>query len=619
MAGMLVLIVGATWLSLRWVSSEADALATREYQVQQTLLAAQAAERLDEFLLGVGRRIDMLRPPADPRTAPADWLVLAATGPRVALFVHDEDGRVVATSPDLPAAERAWLNGQRDEPIDAEPDCEVCVSQGSFLTVTRSLAGHEGLHVSAAIDERRLHERLFGSLSRAHDAYVWVMDPYRSIVSAPSREAVGTRPFDSMPESVVETLGPILDDMVRGRSGTGEYTWVEDGTTQRRLVAYTPTRAHAGLFVAHSADRSAVLAMTQELHAREEIVITIGVVLLVLALLLAGGWVVRGLRQELEAARRLGQYDLHEKLGEGGMGVVYRASHAMLRRPAAIKLLRQEVIDAAAAERFEREARLTASLTHPNTVTVYDFGVTPDGTFYFAMELLDGITLEELVWDYGPQDPSRVLHMLRQIAAGLSEAHEIGLIHRDVKPANIMLVQPPGRYDVIKIVDFGIVREMSAIDPREAERFAGTPQFASPEAIESPGAIDGRSDLYSLGAVAYYLLTGTDVFDGTAIEVLKHHLHTEVVPPSQRLERPLPPDLERIVLDCLAKDPGDRPSSAKELCERLDSCDVEPWTSADAEVWWRSHRGSAPSPPPPDRANAATVAAFSANLGTQQG
>ena len=304
-----------------------------------------------------------------------------------------------------------------------------------------------------------------------------------------------------------------------------------------------------------------------------------------------------GLRAQVREARQLGQYTLEEKLGEGGMGVVYRARHAMLRRPTAIKLLPEDKAKEHGVARFEREVQLTAELSHPNTVAIYDYGRTPDGIFYYAMEYLEGINLEGLVREFGPQPPARVVHLLRQVAGALGEAHGVGLIHRDVKPANIILCQRGGAPDVAKVVDFGLVKAIEGAPPSPEvsalDVIKGTPLYLSPESISAPEKVDARSDLYALGAVGYYLLTGTNVFEApSVIEVCSHHLHTAPEPPSQRLGRAVPAKLEAVILACLEKDPGRRPQSARDLAAALLGCDdAGAWTEREALAWWSSHCG----------------------------
>jgi hypothetical protein len=301
--------------------------------------------------------------------------------------------------------------------------------------------------------------------------------------------------------------------------------------------------------------------------------------------------VIYGLHKRVREAMQLGSYTLEQKLGEGGMGIVYRARHAMLRRQTAVKLLPLEKTGEKAAARFEREVQLTARLTHPNTVTVFDFGRTPDGVFYYAMELLEGASLEDVVRLDGAQPDARVIHVLYHVAGALSEAHGIGLIHRDIKPANIILCTQGGEPDVPKVVDFGLVKDVSGgegVALTQTESITGTPLYMSPEAVARPDEVDARSDIYALGAVGYYLLTGQHVFTGnTLVEVCGHHLHTPPTPPSKRIAAPVPADLEAILLACLAKDPACRPQSAADLRLGLRRCQgFGAWSSEQARLWW---------------------------------
>ena len=332
--------------------------------------------------------------------------------------------------------------------------------------------------------------------------------------------------------------------------------------------------------------------------------------------------VIYGLRKEVREAQKLGQYTLLEKLGEGGMGQVFRAQHAMLRRPTAVKLLHPDrAFGPEDLARFEREVQLTAQLSHPNVVTVFDYGRTPDGVFYYAMELLDGHDLEDVVELSGPLPPARVVHILLQVASALAEAHAVGLIHRDIKPANIILCARGRTCDVAKVVDFGLVKQLgpaadesagresdgraaltSGPDVSRAGSIVGTPMYLAPEALADPGSLDGRADLYAHGAVAYFLLTGTVVFGGkTVMDACRHHVVTVPEPPSTRLraqhpDATIPDDLERIVLRCLRKAPADRPQSAKDLLDELTACSVAgEWTDADARAAWTSF-GEQPRP-----------------------
>ncbi|MBT8451467.1 MAG: serine/threonine protein kinase [Deltaproteobacteria bacterium] len=321
-------------------------------------------------------------------------------------------------------------------------------------------------------------------------------------------------------------------------------------------------------------------------------------------LAIAISYVIYGLRRQVRDAEQLGQYRLEHKLGEGGMGVVYRASHAFLRRPTAVKLLPPEKAGAENLRRFEQEVQLTASLTDPNTITIFDYGHTADGLFYYAMEYVDGLDLSGLVQRSGPQQQGRVVNLIGQAASALVEAHSVGLVHRDIKPSNIMVHLPHthrGAEDCVKVLDFGLVKQVrgeGGIELTNEANLSGTPQYMAPEAITSPSTVDARSDLYALGAVAYYLLTGTHVFGGaTIVEVCSHHLHSTPEAPSSRLGKPIDANVERLILACLEKDASDRPQSAFEFKEGLAACaDVPRWTSEDAQRWWASH-GEPPQQP----------------------
>lgn len=302
-------------------------------------------------------------------------------------------------------------------------------------------------------------------------------------------------------------------------------------------------------------------------------------------------------RDEIEVSR-FGPYRLKEKLGAGGMGEVYEAEHILLKRPCAIKFIRPgRDADEVAMARFEQEVRATAKLTHWNTVEIYDYGHTCDGTFYYVMELLPGLNLGELVKQHGPLLPERAVHFLRQVCNALCEAHATGLVHRDITPANIFAAKRGGVHDVAKLLDFGLVKQLTS---EEAEKpstvprghFSGSPLYMSPEQATEYEEADARSDIYSLGAVAYCLLTGTPPFSGkTPLQVLAAHERDEVGDPS-RLRTGLPGDLKGIVLRCLEKDPNDRFQDVRTLRRALNACAcANRWTEERAAASWRETEG----------------------------
>jgi hypothetical protein len=299
--------------------------------------------------------------------------------------------------------------------------------------------------------------------------------------------------------------------------------------------------------------------------------------------------IIHGLEHKVRTARKLGQYTLAERIGEGGMGVVYLASHAMLRRPTAVKVLPPDKMGHQNLLRFEREVQLTSQLTHPNTICIYDYGRTPDGLFYYAMEYLEGVTLTELVRATGPLPAARIAWILRQVAGSLAEAHGIGLIHRDIKPDNIIVCERGGMYDVVKVLDFGLVKEFLSTDPAlsQVDAVIGTPLFMSPESFTTPANVGAASDIYALGAVAYYLATGSYVFDATSLwEITAHHLMTTPDP----LPPEIPQPLAKLVLACLEKRPENRPVGAAALEKSFVSMlDLDGWSQEDAQVWWRDH------------------------------
>jgi serine/threonine-protein kinase len=310
------------------------------------------------------------------------------------------------------------------------------------------------------------------------------------------------------------------------------------------------------------------------------------------AIAIFGSYKISSLRQEASEAKKLGQYRLIEKLGAGGMGEVHLAEHLLLRRPCAVKLIRPEQAgDPANLARFEREVRATATLTHWNTVEIFDYGNTADGTFYYVMEYLPGLSLQDLVEKYGPIEPERVIHFLRQVCGALREAHGIGLIHRDIKPSNIIAGERGGLPDVAKLLDFGLVQKLSLGNENRLTlvgTIVGSPTFMSPEQAAGKEHIDARSDIYSLGGVAYFLLTGKAPFEReTAMQMLLAHAHDAVEEPT-RLRPDVPADLQEVVLRCLEKEPARRFQDALSLEKALANCHcASAWTEERAAKWWK--------------------------------
>jgi serine/threonine-protein kinase len=326
-------------------------------------------------------------------------------------------------------------------------------------------------------------------------------------------------------------------------------------------------------------------------------------VLLAPAAAFIGSRVVYQLGREVRRARDLGGYQLEDRLGFGGMGEVWRARHRLLARPAAVKLIRPEVLAVGDGEsqqrivrRFEREAQATATMRCPHTIELYDFGVADDGTFYYVMELLDGFDLETLVARFGPLPPQRVLYLLGQLCHALGEAHDEGLIHRDVKPGNIYVCRYGREHDWVKVLDFGLVKsvgkESEASLKLTTEAFVGgTPNYMAPEQVLGDRPIDGRTDLYQVGCVAHYALTGETVFAGrTPMEIMMKHAGEAPEPPSARAE--IPSSVDQLVLRCLAKEPAERPQTADELAAAAAACarGLPAWSAVEAREWWSTRR-----------------------------
>ena len=295
-------------------------------------------------------------------------------------------------------------------------------------------------------------------------------------------------------------------------------------------------------------------------------------------------------RRGVDGSRRLGQYDLGSVIGQGGMGAVYRGRHELLQRDVAIKVLERSEVTSRTLARFEREVRMTAQLRHPNTIDIYDYGHTDDGTFFYVMEYLNGITLQRLVDDYGRQPAERVIFLLLQMCGSLSEAHKQALVHRDVKPANVLLAAQAGLYDMVKVLDFGLVKEVRRENTQLTQNssITGTPLYMSPESVRDASQANQQSDIYSVGAVGYFLLTGLPTFDGdSAADICVKQLHQQPIRCDKRIGYPLPDDLQNIIMSCLRKEASERPATMEELAGALIHCqNANAWTPVDACQWW---------------------------------
>lgn len=342
-----------------------------------------------------------------------------------------------------------------------------------------------------------------------------------------------------------------------------------------------------------------VIAFAHAVATTDRVISNMMTLVMASALAIFGTIVLNRLRREVFEARQLNQYRLGRRIGAGGMGEVFLAEHHLLKRPCAIKLIRPDRAgDPKALARFEREVQATAQLTHPNTVEIYDYGHTSDGTFFYVMEYLRGLALDELVAEYGPLPPGRVVYLLRQACGALAEAHQSGMIHRDLKPGNLFAASRGGMCDIVKLLDFGLVKPQGG-DEHDSELsregfVRGTPQYMAPEQITSGQTIDHRCDLYAMGGVAYFLLTGRAPFDGpSAVNVMIAQVRDVPMPPSQ-LRPEVPGDLEAVVLRCLSKDRNDRYPDAIALQHAMDACAcARDWSAAQAASWWAEHNARA--------------------------
>ena len=383
-------------------------------------------------------------------------------------------------------------------------------------------------------------------------------------------------------------------------------------TAQRGGVILEPYRNYRGaevvgawrwladhdLGVAIEMEASEAYAPLRYLTLAASIVLT-----LLCAVLLAAAWsalVVGRLRKQVGDARMLGQYRLEREIGEGGMGKVFLARHALLKRPTAVKMLKPHMATDEIVARFEREVQLASQLLHPNTVEVYDYGRTREGVFYYVMEYLEGETLDKLVSEHGPMPLARALHVLKQICAALRVAHTRSLVHRDVKPHNIMLCRRGGEYDVVKILDFGLVKDIARGESRDITQFQrvlGTPRYMAPERIRNAADADARSDIYSVGAVAFFLLTGKELFDNASEHDLTYHVLHTPAPRVTEMSADVPRRFDDLVARCLAKERTERPHDIVVVLALLEALAVEyPWSQQQAESWWRQHTIAALKP-----------------------
>ena len=421
----------------------------------------------------------------------------------------------------------------------------------------------------------------------------WSVSIYQAAYAPPDRQAEGARgPVKGMVVATVR-LRDLTEQILQAFNLGGMTMAIYDATEDERSLLFSSSQEHLSQVLSTSHVENVIdfgqrrwlveiapkLRPAREWYESVDLLAGLATTMLV-AFLALGIGVLMYLLREADEARRLGKYTLLGVIGRGGMGVVYRARHALLRRETAVKVLKPENDDKEALARFEREVNLTSRLTHPNTVAIYDYGRTRAGEFYYVMELIHGLSLEAVVRLHGPQPPSRVLQVMRQVA---------GLVHRDVKPENIMLSCRGQIADFAKVLDFGLSMDNATSDPRitQGDVVVGTPLYMSPEQrCRQP--LDGRADIYSLAAVGYFLLTGTDVFSGgSAFDIGMKHLEEFPESPSQRLGYPVPWPLEQLIMRCLSKDPDERFVDAGELLRALENLSLaDPWSPGEALAWW---------------------------------
>ncbi len=531
-----------------------------------------------------------------------------ASAPGTARWQQLRDGQPVETwerSTDTSPVERPWFKGA----IQHEPGSRFWTEPYSFLTTeepgisvstrwTPDDAGPD--HVIAVNISLVDITGMTLALHPSQNGLTFVFGEQGRVFGLPRNErfdddrsilAASLLPLDQLGIPTIDRAVDKWNEMggsetVFAYTGPGEKAWWAGFSR----IELDEDHAFWSAVLVPRSDLFGALVMTRNLT----IIGLISAGILLAALIFLGS--MRAIRRQLKETvdrieQKLGQYHIEERIGEGGNGTVYRARHALLRRPTALKLMNPEFARSdAARKRFEHEVRLTSGLSHPNTVAIYDFGRTSDGTLYYAMELLEGGTLNRLVQIGGPLPASRAVHLLAQACGSLAEAHSKGLIHRDIKPSNLIVCERGGVYDVVKVVDFGLVKEMAETDGHltQADVLIGTPFYMAPEIISRPGAASPQSDLYALGAVGYYIVSGRQVFEGqSAVEICAAHLHDQPERPSARAGCDVPADLEDVLMRCLEKDPEARPADAEELRRALMQCaDAGAWGPAEAKAWW---------------------------------
>ena len=566
--------------------------------------------------VGTGKEYMMLIPTPEEtlflvrRHDPAQW------GTGRARFEHWQDGEMLETwfrNSDYDPATRPWYKSamQADENviIATEPYIFHALQKPGLSLSARWRKHDSDKHYIAAFHiVLTFISHMTQSIRPTEDGMVFVLTRDKRLVGLPADARF--EDAHAVDAALLDPVDEVNLPVVRAAVAEWEWkertqetfpfdfsgqTWWAGFETEKQGLAHD--RLWTGILVPES---DFIGALAWQRNIALVAIFGLGLLLAVVIIIKYVHSMRRDLRDTINRiGRKLGPFELLYKIGDGGNGAVYRAQHALLRRPTAVKVMRPEFAHSESAkQRFAHEVRITSSLTHPNTIAVYDFGQTADGTLYYAMEHLNGVTLEELVHISGPLTPARVIYILYQACGSLAEAHGRGLIHRDIKPSNIFLCERGGVYDVVKVLDFGLVKDTRQTAPEltQANAVVGTPLYLAPELITDAAGFSPASDLYALGAVGYYLLTGRNVFEGTnAVEICAMHLHDEPVLPSQRSGRVILADLEALIMACLAKKPEQRPQSAEAMAEALVRCEAfAAWDEEQARQWWWDNRNALP-------------------------